>query len=64
MHKISQKGFQLSLYFYERSGDVQLILLHYESHPARTFSAREEREESAGVAPTEPVPGLDEALVL
>ena len=64
MHKISQKGFQLSLYFYERSGNVQLILLHYESHPALTFSAREEREESAGVAPAEPVPGLDEALVL
>ena len=29
-----------------------------------TFRASEEREEPAGVAPAEPVPGLDEALVL
>ena len=29
-----------------------------------TFSAGEESEESAGVAPAEPVPGLDQALVL
>ena len=29
-----------------------------------TFSAGEESEESAGVAPAEPVPGLDETLVL
>ena len=29
-----------------------------------TFSAGEESEESAGVTPAEPVPGLDEALVL
>ena len=29
-----------------------------------TFSAGEESEESAGVTPAEPVPGLDETLVL
>ena len=29
-----------------------------------TFRASEEREEPAGVTPAEPVPGLDEALVL
>ena len=29
-----------------------------------TFRASEEREEPAGVAPAEPVPGLDQTLVL
>ena len=32
--------------------------------PGLTFSAGEESEEPAGVTPAEPVPGLDETLVL
>ena len=51
MHKSSQKGFQLCNFASLQSSPL-------------TFGAREEGEESAGVAPAEPVPSLDEALVL
>ena len=37
---------------------------YFPARPCLTFSAGEESEESAGVTPAEPVPGLDETLVL
>ena len=51
---------QLLEYFYLRN------ILRDGDRPGRqvTFSAGEESEESAGVTPAEPVPGLDETLVL
>ena len=65
MHKIKSKGLPIKFVFLRTFRRCTIItLLYYKSHLALTFGAREEREESAGVAPAEPVPGLDEALVL
>ena len=52
LYHYSQKGFQLDV---SAASSKKLL---------RTFGAGEKCEESAGVAPAEPVPGLNETLVL